>query len=114
METLIKLAGEYGLGVVLAIGIFTIMFWLLRRVMRHFEDSLKVFKEQLVIKDTQINNHINHLTEESKNQHTEIAKQGIRIDNFGRQLDKVGDRIVEAIENQTELMKALWQSKKQV
>jgi hypothetical protein len=113
MDTLIKLAGEYGLGVALSCGIFTVMFWLLRRAMKAFEETLALFREQLSVKDTLLGNHINHLTAESNAQKTEIAKQGIRIESLGRQMDKVGDRIVEAIENQSELMKALWQKQQE-
>ncbi len=103
----IKAVQEVGLGVAMS-GLVAIMFfYFLKQTMKRHTDDVQTFAKICEQKDVTLNNHIEHLTDATLTLKESFIVHDAKVESQTKQLDLVGDKIVEAIDNQSELMKEI-------
>jgi hypothetical protein len=101
MESIWQMAEQHGLGMALAIGVFTLFSVVIKALIKNHQKDRELFINVLNKKDDTINNHITHCTNAINDQKNAIDIQGEEIRNGI-------DRIERAIKNQTNIIKLFW------
>jgi hypothetical protein len=103
-ETVIRVLAEYGPVAVIAGALMSMLAIILRGFMNGLKEDrsnyMKIIEEQRITQ----NNHLLHLEEA-------INKQGIGISKQGGKLESGIDKICDAIQNQTEILKMCIEAK---
>jgi len=103
MDVLINLLEQHGLGVALSAAIGCVAWYLLRYITCGHKEDRRIWKETLDAQQLLIMNHLSHLD-----------RSNIEISQAVSQHDKNAERnsaaIVKAIESQTAVFKALYET----
>ena len=82
-------------------------FYYIKQTLRRHNDDVVLLTERIRDKDVTINNHIDHLTEACSSMKECLIKLDGKIDANSTCINTMGDKIVAAIRDQSELMKEI-------
>ena len=106
-EIFIQAAEKVGLGIAMS-GLMAVMFfYFLRKTIDRHDKDISVFADITKNKDITLNNHIDHLREATLLLKDAFLVHDAKVEFQSKQLDAVGDKIVAAIDSQSDLMKEI-------
>ena len=96
-QAILEVLEKYGLGVTLSLIIVFLLYFILRNLIRSFNDIIQR-------QNTVIDNHLQHLEDS-------VNKSGTKIDIMGEKFTSGIEKICDSIESQTNIMREMLSDK---
>ena len=91
-------AAKWGLGIVLAILVLILLYMVIRSILRNVDKDREAYMKLLNTRDEIITNHLDHVEQN-------VGKMEVTLTGLIVSSNKNTDRIVDAIDNQTKIIK---------